>query len=841
METTDPIPAGIRAGIAVAVTVTALALTVRKIRLLLLARTPRVQISEFTWADPNTDSEAVWVTALFHDHLAAMEADPLDPLPERAPSAPFVDIVEAVAIGAGRRADFANAAGRLLRALWPVAAYEVWGTLRPLSGDGGRISVQLIDRGRGNRTVGSESHRRGEWEFGAREAAMTVAGLLYPRVAAKHRGPWAHWKEAIPTQLIDAYHEAQTREAENRFEEAMGAYHRALEHDPMNPHMRLRIATLQERLGLYLDAWTTYLAIVDEPKWRAWKRPHRRVRLIALYRLAILFSHGRTAEQWVKNDWLEQGEGNLRDDERLLRRRELRMALKRDSLLYKREPYVARGPAFASSSGLLSTLLPEEMRKTEDDRRDWIASVFKPGERGESKSARKRRERRVGAVLQVIALRRLEELDAWLRARPPFRMRQWGEWIRRRPTAREYLHRRELSRAAVRVSKLLVRIRIAADAERMARSNTAEVETLRREHRWLIMRWPFPATGWFRRTLHFVAPRRRWADRRSDAWQLHYNAACAVASVLLNGSVLRNAKVSGQVPASMPSQKEIVKRAVRELEEYAFRAGAGRVAVQADWLASGDPDLLGLTGQDEFKLWASHYLPRDLPGRRLRGNVDVNRYTARIIKEGALLFAESWRIRAEESSTPAREAVYRWLQEQAAWRELAKACIERGSWRQRLVAIQRFQSWLRDAPGPPWINFTHETSGDLDSAKKVHRSLLEHVATLVRNNGSGADAASELTVSDWADGRVSHVQAAYEAGVNAVGQGQLSSGEERWEALKAAQLWSRLAKALDAELKGEGVVDGHRDSATLLQPFQDVLATSFHDDDGSVEAELGQA
>jgi hypothetical protein len=825
---TDPIPDGIRAGIAAVVVLTLLALVVRKTRLLMLARTPRVQIGEFTWADPNTQSETMWITSIFHDQLAALEADPLDPLPERAPSAPFVDIVEAVTYGAGQRADLANAAGRLFRALWPVAAYEVWGTLRPSSADnsGNMISIQLIDRGRGNRTVGSESHRRGKWDDAARDAAMTVAGLLYPRVAHKHRGPWAHWKEAIPTQLIGAYYEAQARENASRFEEAMGAYYKALELDPMNPHIRLRIATLQERLGLYLDAWTTYLAIIDEPKLRAWRKPHRRARLIALYRLAILLSHERTLEQWMKKDWLPQDKRNIRDEERIARRRELRMALERDNLLTKREFYFTRGPALASSSGLLSTLIPAEMRNTEAARREWMGSVFAPCPPDERKAGRRERERTVSAVLHVVALRRLEELDAWLRVRPPFRLRQWKEWTRRRPTARESLRRRELSRAAVRVSKLLVRIRIAADAERLAVLNMDELAIIRREHHWLILRWPFPVRSRFRRALHFLAPRRRWADRRPDSWQLHYNAACTVASVLLNGSVLRNVQAGKGESIPVPDDKAIVQRAVSELEEYAFRAGAGRVAVQADWLASGDPDLLGVTGHEEFKLWASHYLPRDLPRRRLRGNVDVNRYTARIVREAALMFAYIWRLRADDTSADTLRAVYWWRQDRAAWLALGKACTERGSWWQRLEAIERFQGWLREAPGPYWVNFAHETYGDLDSTTKVHRLLIERLAGLVGDEDSPViDAGAEPTASEWARQRLVHVQSAFEAGASTLGEGQLDAARERREALKAARLWTRLAEALDTVLKGERGGEGSEyDPAALLEPFRSVLA-----------------
>jgi tetratricopeptide (TPR) repeat protein len=832
-ETTDAIPAGVRASIAVAMAIALLALAARKLRLLMLARHPRVQVGELTWADPSEESDAVWITSLFHQQLAALEVDPIDPLPERTPSAPFVDIVEGVAHGASQKADLADAAGRLLRALWPVAAYEVWGTLRPLPNGKGRISVQLIDRARGNRMLGSTTHQRGEWERGAGGAAMAIAGMLYPRVAKKHRGPWAHWKEAIPSQLIGAYNAAQTYEAANRFEEAMGACNEALEHDPLNPHMLLRIATLQERLGLYIDAWVTYGTIVDEPRSRAWKGPARRVRLVALFRLAILVSNGRTAKQWVKEDWLAPDQGNLRASERAMRRRELRMSLKHDSLLYKREPYLVRRPAFAASSALLSALLPEDKRRTEEERREWAAATFAPGIASESPSERAARAAQINAVLQVIALRRLEELDAWLRARPPLRMRQWAAWWRRRPRGKAMLRRSELARAAVRVSKLLVRIRIAADVERLAGSDPAEVESIRREYRRLIRRWPFPATTPLRKTIHFIAPRRRWANKRADAWQLHYNAACTAAATLREDSVLRRAIADGALQSCAPSKEQIVKRAVRELEEYAHRAGSGRVTAHADWVASGDPDLQELPGEEEFELWVSHYLPRDLPERRLSGNVDVNRYTARIMRDGAYALADCWRDRASRESAPAKEALIWWLQEKAAWSKLGKVCSERGCWQERLGAIQLLRDWLHAWPDRYHVNFTHETLGDRDNAAKARRRLLEEMAVLVGEDSS-AEGDGQSTVLEWVTGRASSVQAAYRSGADMAGEDGLPAERERLQALKAAELWGRAAEALGADLSGEGDDKQVDEEVTaLLQPLRAVLASSPEDKAGS--------
>lgn len=812
-ETTDPIPGGIRAAIAVTVAGTALALSIRKARLLLLARTSRVQISQLTWAATGKESEAVWITSLFRERLAALETDPLDPLPERAPSAPFVDIVEGVAQGASQNAGLAEAVGRLLRALWPVAAYEVWGTLRPRPDGGGRIWVQLIDRTRGNRTLSSEAVQRGDWERGAEQAAMAVAGALYPRVAGRRRGPWTKWPEAIPMELVGDYHLAQTRERENRFEEAMGAYRAGLARDPMNPHLRLKIATLQERLGLYLDAWVTYRAIVDESKRPAWKGPERRVRLVALYRMAILLSNGRTAGQWVKHDWMKIGDGNLRDDERCKCRRELRIALRHDPLLYKREPYILRRPALATSSGIITTLRSRRL-KSEEARKKWVDSIFKPGRCGEAKAERTKREQEIDSVLQVLALRRLEELDAWLRARPPFRLRQRREWVRRRPPTQRLLRRRELARSAVRVSKLLARIRIAGHAERRAGSGRAAIARIRHEHRWLVRRWPFPATNWIRRAVHRLAPRRRWANRRDDAWQLHYNAACTAASVLLKGSVMRSAWEAEEAPPCTASKGQIVNRAVDELEEYAFRAGSGLVAAHADWIAVGDPDLRDLVEREEFELWASHHLPGELPKRRVRGNVDVDRYTTRIVQTGALIFAHCWRTRAEGHPASVKKATLWWPEERSAWRRVGKVFRERRSWEQRLEIIKSFQDWMLMEREPHWIDFSHEPRSDLAEATKIRPTLLQSIAARIGTENASGGGLGETTVMSWAEERVAHVRGAYESG--------LDPEEERSEVFRAALLWNNLADLLGDELKGKHTGADPPDALSLLESLRDV-------------------
>lgn len=842
------------AGIAVVIALR----TVRWLLLLWRGRTPRVQIANFAWtSSDDADREATWVTSLFREQLAALRLDALDPLPDRAPGAPLVEIVEGVGQGIGRNVDIGKALGRLFQAIWPDAAYEVWGTLRAKEGGGGRISVQLVERRRGNRTLLNVALEQASWQDGAREAAMAVAGALYPQVRRSDRGPWTLWKEIIPRELMGAYHAARSHEEADRLEHALAAYHAALDQDPLNPNLRLKIAMLQERLELNLDAWVTYEAIVDESDRRAWQGPDRRVYLLALYRLAVMLSNGRVAEQWVKHATVPKGEGTLRDDERRERRKELRMSLERDSLFTKR-PRIRLpsgiGPASwftssrivrAPSTDLLAMLRAAGAAAEEEAGK---FSVFADPDQEQPQEG-KERARKIDAVLQILSLRYLEELDAWLRISFPVWPRQWAEWWVRRATWRQWLSRPEFSKSSIRTSKLLVRIRIAASLERQfkrrdphswkAGEGEKAVQEIRDAHQTLTRRWPFPAANPWRRTIHWLAPRRRWANLRDDSWQLHYNAACATASVLRDDSVLsaftraeqalqrqleplegkRRKRAMGRWEAlpRKTTPAKVIERAVAELEEYAHRAGSHRVAAQADWLAIDDPDLEGLRRKPDFKLWASHHLPRTLPPDLPTRKTDVKRFTVRVVHDGARLFAEAWRERADRADPSAAEIVGWWREERRAWELLGNACREHLSWEERLGWLRVLQDQLPAGEHRDGLDLGHEARGTA-AAETVNEEIFETVAELtgarrstsgsLRANGPDPTWTPEAdTVLAWICERATEVSSAHENGERrADGRGSLLFGVERRQALKVCRLWSRLADAFEAELAA-----AHRD------------------------------
>jgi len=796
----------------VGIVLIALVLSLRYVLLHFRGKSLRVQVTPFDWAAADQqDREAAWVTSLFREELGALRLDALDPLPDRAPGAPLVQVVEGIGQGVGGKLDLSEAIGRLYRAAIPDSAYEVWGTARPCGEGKGRVSVQLVDGRR--RTLVSISIDETKWEDGARQAAMAVAGALYPRVRNRHKGPWGHWDKAVPRDLIAAYHEARKDEKSNRLEEAMGAYHRALRGDPLNPHLRLKIAMVQERLALHLDACVTYRAIIDPKKRKCWTGPNRKARIIAMYRLAVLLGNGQIAKQCVASDYHRR---TRRDKERRDLRDKVVLALQHDSILTqglrRREDPARQGYATASGKELLKTLRESEESAQKTKRKTWIENRFGRPE-GRTKEER---VRQINELLEVISLRWLEELSASVRFRPPLRNRdELREWLIHRPPASHLWHRREFSSSALRVSFLLIRTRIAASALKRIRTDGGdkrEIETCFAEHKRLLTTWPFEERPKSLRS-RLTSLICRWNRLREDSWQLHYNAACAISSVLLDGSLLREADARGHpekatkraenlaLPGQMTEAK-LVRRAVSELEQYAQQAKSHLVAAQVDWIAIDDPDLAGLAKTDEFKLWASHHLPIQLPEERPQRSTDVNRYTVRIALRGAEAFAGVWRQRAASPCTSLDELTIWWSQEKDAWLRLRDVCHERRSWECRLEALEALQRWLLSAKRPERINFGHEERQQIVAAANVREGLFTGIVALVGRAESFNGHDPRRTLLPWLRTRVAVVQAAQqESPYGGSGKRTDWRDDERREALKAAHIWGTLAEALRNELR----------------------------------------
>ena len=298
-------------GLAICLTFGALLLgawSARNLALLWLAWRPgSIQVSEFRVGTPLSEANAEQLTMLFRRRLATLQIQSPTPMPGAAGASDFLDVLDR---GTADPRNLLGTLVTLLRAARPTHAYEVRGVLLERDATepyGVTIEVaRLPSEGLAATTVWGES-----WECVLRRAADEATAAILPQTRAC-RAPWGVWRGyRMPGRLLHAYEEGTRLEHERRYDEALHAYFEALKDDPINAVLRLRVGQLQERLGLFLDAFATYSGILagDRPSRVrrpprmysiAGRREQRRARVSARYRRNVLLGGRVLAEQWRK-------------------------------------------------------------------------------------------------------------------------------------------------------------------------------------------------------------------------------------------------------------------------------------------------------------------------------------------------------------------------------------------------------------------------------------------------------------------------------------------------------------------------------------------------------------
>jgi tetratricopeptide (TPR) repeat protein len=352
-------------GLAVFLTLAGLLLgawSLRHLQLHWLAWRPgSIQVSEFTLGSPLTDANAEQLTMLFRRRLATLQIQSPTPMPGAAGASDFLDVLDR---GSATARNPLGTLVALLRAARPTHAYEVRGVL--LQRDGVEpygIAIEVVrlpSEGLAATTSWGET-----WECALRRAADDATASILPQTRTC-RAPWGVWRGyRMPGRLLHAYEEGTRLEHERRYDEALERYYEALNHDPVNAVLRLRIGQLQERLGLFIDAFATYSGICAGDRPRGVRRPRvmyrgtgrreqRRAQLSARYRRIVLLGGRVLAEQWrtVPSD---------PPTERDVQRERLRSCL-RPKLMEELAPYV---------------LAPKQLERLlqEPDRQDELATL----------------------------------------------------------------------------------------------------------------------------------------------------------------------------------------------------------------------------------------------------------------------------------------------------------------------------------------------------------------------------------------------------------------------------------------------------------------------------------
>ncbi|GAA4795713.1 hypothetical protein GCM10023200_34700 [Actinomycetospora chlora] len=444
-----------------------------------------------------------------------------------------------------------------------------------------RVSVQLRTGAAGARCgmsvhVSRMPSRRGDvrtvwaddWHSAATRAAHVVGAYVIPRSRLSTRAPWRAWHGLeMPTELFHQSQRATEHLRHREYDEALAALHAALEHDPLNPHLRIQLGQAYEQLGLFLDATAVYADIVAVESWhdrRLWRRlrqllnddtsgppPRRWARsphgpdalLIARYRLVSrLAAAEQLVHQWRTGEAdtaaAGSGPGNpRRAAEREALRARLRIWLRSYAVRY---------------------VLDEVDHRTDETPRQTL-------ERLERESPQRFRH-----LVQYVAL---TETDALI---DDYR---WSQG-RRRPGM-------IVSQTGLNLLRIWARLY----------TDDATADLGRRPGRW-------PKSP--ERLDLEIARYLMLKPARTRSWKEYYNAACVVA-VALRGW-------TGDDATARRQRHKLALQAVRHLERAVTTTDSGYVGRYAQWLSAGDPDLNPLRATPEFH----DFLARHLPDRGTR-------------------------------------------------------------------------------------------------------------------------------------------------------------------------------------------------------------------------------
>ncbi|WP_037501272.1 hypothetical protein [Solirubrobacter soli] len=300
------------AGCVAALLAVLLAYFVRLARLRWLGRhAPAIAVADLVSAQQLEDGLLEHLTLYFRKRMASLHLASPGAQPGVAPASGFVELVAQAGSGM-------NSAGKfiagLVQAAWPTQAYEVHATLiqreeAPRFG----VSVQVVLLP--NLATTPETCWAPTWETVVDRASNFAAAFILPRSHPGRRPPWSAWQGFVmPPHLLDDYERASNLCHARRYDEALEKFYLALNHDPKNIDVRLKIGFVQEKVGMALDALATYddVCVLARACDRGWthalfdwrsRRTRDRSARVAQYRRAVLLGSGeRLTARWVEPD-----------------------------------------------------------------------------------------------------------------------------------------------------------------------------------------------------------------------------------------------------------------------------------------------------------------------------------------------------------------------------------------------------------------------------------------------------------------------------------------------------------------------------------------------------------
>jgi hypothetical protein len=616
---------------------TELAWCARHLSLEWLAWRPgRIEVATFSAATELPPGYLDQLALTFRRRLAELRLQSPTGVPGAVPQRDFLDVLGAGGI------DSRNVLGSLLtllRAAKPTHAYEVNGVV--VRGDGPEpcgITVQVVhlpNRARVPVTVWGSS-----WEEAVRRAADSATAAILPHTRLC-RDQWTAWRRyAMPEGLLHAYEEGARLEQDRRYDEALSAYYDALRLDPMNVAVRVQMGKLQEKLGLYLDAFSTYQGVVSVMKpggeslplrlyRRAARRQRRHAWIVARYRRVVLMGGGDFAKQWRRTA-VDPSAPTERD----LHREKLRTRLVGGLTAELQE--AAERHRDPTSLPLLRK--PKRVRKTS------IEDLLDPTPLASDDEDRARyRELR-----EVLALAALDALGP----------------LRRRVRS---TRRTALSVDTLQLTELCIQERLAWLQSKLGADRAP---------------WP-PNADHIRKEIKGIE-----GQTSFRSWHEHYNAACAYAVPLLDerlDSELRD---------------RLAQSAVARLERATASADGAFVATRRDWLVSEDPDFNGLRTHPAFKQFEAMCFPAATPTPlrpRAVQRLESSRHVHALLTATASRWKNEWHRRGRGlDRRPDIHVLLRWWSDEyEAWRLVRAVAIHHRHWQVRLQLVAKTTRWGR--------------------------------------------------------------------------------------------------------------------------------------------------
>ncbi|MFC4145727.1 tetratricopeptide repeat protein [Micromonospora mangrovi] len=262
-----------------------------------------VNVRTFDDAAGTDQGRSVYLRSRFCRQLAETSVYPPYSGPADPPPDGFFDVL------AKEQGDLSNAPSflpRVLAALWPRQAYQISGTLQrrkvePRYGLSVTVTSFLGRTGSATTTYWGNS-----WEDATCKAAYWAMAKIVPVTRLAKTPPWRKWRgRDMPAELFEAYNEAKKRHDDLKLDDALWWYREALRLDPFNLDIRLMVGSVQEDLGLFLDALQTYQGALAVGQLEAhytgalWSRKRRRLRRPLRYTGATVRQLRRHPE-WIK-------------------------------------------------------------------------------------------------------------------------------------------------------------------------------------------------------------------------------------------------------------------------------------------------------------------------------------------------------------------------------------------------------------------------------------------------------------------------------------------------------------------------------------------------------------